>query len=435
MPKNSTTRTRPSTAPRAPAPYTELVERGLITHIGGGTLDEVLAVPRKVYLGVEPSAESLHVGNLVPVMLLKHLCDRGHRPYLLVGGGTGLIGDPKESGERPLLDPKVVTRNTRAIRTQLAGLLRTKNLTVVNNAEWLTKLGLIPFLRDIGKHFTVNQLIKRDIIKRRLETDEDSISYTEFSYSLLQGYDFLYLHERYGINLQIGGSDQWANILSGVDLIRRKRNAPAYALTVPIVVDKTTGKKFGKSEGNAVWLDPKRTSPFAFYQFWYNTRDEDVAEYLKLFSFLPLADIKELMEAHRAAPQARRAQRSLAREVTAFVHGPALAVSAERVSEIVYGERTLEGISSTDRAMVCAEVPHVPLRAPEVRAGFPLSEALVRATLASSKGEARRVLEAGGVSVNGAGASVGAVLTADLFRGGLVLVRRGKKVAVFSVRR
>ncbi len=416
------------------AAYTELKDRGLVTHEGGGTLEEILSTPRKVYLGVDPSADSLHVGNLVPIILVKHLYDMGHEPFLLVGGATGMIGDPRESGERPLLDTVALKNNTLAIKKQLATILGKDKLKVFDNSDWLSKLNLIEFLRDVGKHFSVNQLIKRDIIKRRLETDEDSISYTEFSYSLLQGYDYLHLNKKHGINLQVGGSDQWANIISGVDLIRRKTAQAAYALTTPIVVDKVTGKKFGKSEGNAVWLDPKKTSPFTFYQFWVNVGDENVEDYLKIFTFISLDKIQGVLTKHAAAPQERLAQKTLAREVTTFIHGAETTKSVEKVTDILYGTGKVPALSDADKKLILKEVPSQKLTKKQLKDGVSIVDALVLLTLAQSKTEARQLISGGAVRINGEVVeSVDMSITEKSFKQGLALIKRGKKFAVFSV--
>ncbi len=415
---------------RGTPPHHSLHARGLIAQVGGGTLEEIFSVPRKVYLGIDPSADSIHVGNLVPVILLKHLCDLGHTPVLLVGGGTGLIGDPKESGERPLLAKEAVRENAAALARQLSALLQTDSLLMVDNAAWLTELHLIDFLRDIGKHFSVNQLIKRDVVRRRLETEEDSISYTEFSYTLLQAYDFLHLFETQGVTLQVGGADQWGNIVAGVDLIRRKKRAAAYALTTPLVVDKTTGKKFGKSEGNAVWLAPDKTSPFAFYQFWLNVADENVEEYLKIFTFMPLPRIAEVVAAHRATPHARHAQRTLAHAVTAFVHGAKAAEAAEEVSRALFGGGDFSSLSEAARAALLNEVPSLVLSSEERKEGVAVADALVRTGLATSKSEARRLVESGGVTVDGVPATSETKVGTALPEGRWVLLRRGKKVAL-----
>src|SRR3990167_7755499 len=313
----------------------ELKARGLVEHSSTAT-EKILSVPRTVYLGVDPTADSLHVGHLVPVLLMKRLGDAGHKLIFLVGGGTGMIGDPKEKGERPMLDEKTVAKNTKALKAQLKKILGNTPFKMVDNADWLDSVKLLPFLRDIGKHFTINDLIKRDIIKKRLATPDESISYTEFSYSLLQGFDYLTLYEKYGCDLQVGASDQWTNILSGVDLIHKKLSKDVYAFTVPLVTD-AAGKKFGKSEGNAVWLDPKKTSPFQFYQFWINLPDAGIEKYLKVYTFLPLAEIDALLELHRRNPGERQAQETLARLVTEIVHGPAATAQAAAASHAPFG--------------------------------------------------------------------------------------------------
>lgn len=414
--------------------YNHLKERGLITHEGGGSLSEILSSPRKVYLGIDPSADSLHVGNLVPIILMKHLFNQGHEPFLLVGGATGMIGDPRESGERPLLEEEIVQKNTIAIKKQLSSILEKDGLEVFDNTMWLNKLTLVEFLREVGKNFTVNNLIKRDIIKRRLETEEDSISYTEFSYSLLQAYDFMYLHQEYDINLQVGGSDQWANIISGVDLIRRKKGVSAYALTTPIVIDKVTGKKFGKSEGNAVWLDANKTSPFNFYQFWLNVSDENVEEYLYIFSFLSLTEIADVVSNHNLSPQKRIAQKILAREVTTFVHGAEIVKSLERVSAILYGSEKVQDISSEEKELMLQEVPNKSANAENLKAGIKIVDALVDIDLAKSKAEARRLISGGGVKVNDEVIEAqDAVLTESDIRNGLIFIKKGKTFALYRV--
>ena len=246
----------------------ELKARGLIEH-SSTTPGKILATPRTVYLGVDPSADSLQIGNLASILTMKRLGDAGHKLIFLVGGGTGMIGDPKEKGERAMLDEKTVAANTRALKSQLKRILGTASFQLLDNADWLSKVKLLPFLRGVGKYFTVNDLIKRDLIKKRIAASDESISYAEFSYALLQGYDYLTLYQKYGCDLQFGASDQWTNILSGVDLIHKKLGKDVYALTMPLITD-AAGKKFGKSERNAIWLDAKKTSPFQFYQFWIN---------------------------------------------------------------------------------------------------------------------------------------------------------------------
>lgn len=411
----------------------ELKDRGLVEQEGGGKLSEILSEKRKAYLGIDPTAESLHVGNLVPVFLMKHLADAGHEVVFLVGGGTGMIGDPRESGERVLLDTETVVKNTNAIKTQLQKIFGEKQYEIFNNADWLSKLGVIEFLRDIAKHFTVNQLIKREIIKNRLDA-EDPLSFTEFTYSLLQGYDFLHLYQNEGVNLQVGGSDQWANIISGVDLIRRKENASAYALTTPIVTDKKTGKKFGKSEGNAVWLDPKKTSPFEFYQFWLNVSDEGLETYFKIFTFLPLPEISKILSEHEANSQKRVGQKKLAFEVTKVIHGVDAATTASKVSEIVFGDiSNLSTLNSSEISFLVDSMPGVALSESELKNGTSVVEVVVKSGVVSSKSEARRLIESKGVYINDETVgSVDQVLSSEKLIQGVALLRIGKKVVLVS---
>ena len=333
----------------------ELKNRCLIQDTSAD-LDTILGERRVIYIGTDPTADSLHVGHLAWVVLMKRLADAGHRVVLLVGGGTGMIGDPKEKGERPLLTVDDIDKNAAALASQLKALLGDRaDFTMVNNAEWLREVKLLDFLRDIGKHFTANELIKRDLIKRRLSNPEDSISYTEFTYSLLQAYDYRELNQRYGCDLQVGGSDQWTNILSGVDLIRKREGKEVFAFSIPLVTDRS-GRKFGKSEGNAVWLDAAKTSPYLFHQFWLNVEDEKVIDYLKIYTFLSLPEIKSLEEEWNKDRSTRLAQRRLADEVTRFVHG-----------EDVELETAVVNVAATDM----------------------LVDVLVSAGLASSKREAR----------------------------------------------
>ncbi|MEK7179509.1 MAG: tyrosine--tRNA ligase, partial [Patescibacteria group bacterium] len=281
----------------------ELKARGLVEH-SSTSVERILSASRTAYLGIDPTADSLHVGHLVPILLMKRLGDAGHKLIFLIGGGTGQIGDPKEKGERVMLNEKTVAVNTRALKKQLKKILGNAAFRMVDNADWLMGVKLVPFLRDVGTYFTINDLIKRDIIKKRIETPDESISYAEFSYSLLQGFDYLTLYQKYGCDLQIGATDQWTNILSGVDLIHKKLGKDAYAFTVPLVTD-AAGKKFGKSEGNAVWLDATKTSPFQFYQFWINFSDAGIENYLKMYTFLPPVEIAALMELHARNPSER----------------------------------------------------------------------------------------------------------------------------------
>ena len=404
----------------------ELKARGLIEHSSTDP-EKILGTLRTVYLGIDPTADSLHVGHLVPILLMKDLGEADHKLIFLVGGGTGMIGDPKEKGERAMLDEKTVAANTRALKSQLKKIIGGVSFKMVDNADWLEKEKLLPFLRDVGKHFTINDLIKRDLIKKRIETADESISYAEFSYALLQGFDYLTLYQKYGCDLQVGASDQWTNILSGVDLIHKKLSKDVYAFTVPLVTD-AAGKKFGKSEGNAVWLDPKKTSPFQFYQFWINLPDAGIEKYLKVYTFLPLAEIDALLELHRRNPGERQAQETLARLVTEIVHGPAATAQAAAASDALFGSTSFSELSREALAVALAEAPSVALTKKDVADGSPLAEALVAGGLASSKGDARRLISGKGITLGGQTITDPdqKVYAGDL-SGGYALVRKGKQ--------
>src|SRR3989338_3272811 len=410
----------------------ELKARGLIEHSSTDP-EKILGTLRTVYLGIDPTADSLHVGHLVPILLMKDLGEADHKLIFLVGGGTGMIGDPKEKGERAMLDEKTVAANTRALKSQLKKIIGGVSFKMVDNADWLEKEKLLPFLRDVGKHFTVNDLIKRDLIKKRIETADESISYAEFSYALLQGFDYLTLYQKYGCDLQVGASDQWTNILSGVDLIHKKLSKDVYAFTVPLVTD-AAGKKFGKSEGNAVWLDPKKTSPFQFYQFWINLPDAGIEKYLKVYTFLPLAEIDALLELHRRNPGERQAQETLARLVTEIVHGPAATAQAAATSDALFGDTPFSDLSRAALAVALSEAPSVTLSRKDVADGSPLAEALVAGGLASSKGDARRLISGKGITLGGQTITDPdqKVYAGDL-SGGYALVRKGKQGVLILV--
>ena len=376
----------------------ELKARGLVEH-SSTPVERILSAPRTAYLGIDPTADSLHVGHLVPILLMKRLGDAGHKLIFLIGGGTGQIGDPKEKGERVMLNEKTVAVNTRALKKQLKKILGNAAFKMVDNADWLMGVKLVPFLRDVGTYFTINDLIKRDIIKKRIETPDESISYAEFSYSLLQGFDYLTLYQKYGCDLQIGATDQWTNILSGVDLIHKKLGKDAYAFTVPLVTD-ATGKKFGKSEGNAVWLDATKTSPFQFYQFWINFSDAGIENYLKMYTFLPPVEIAALMELHARNPSERQAQETLARLVTETVHGPAATAQAAAATDALFGDTPFNELSREALAVALAEAPSVTLSKKDVADGSPLADALVTGGLASSKSDARRLIAGKGITLS-----------------------------------
>jgi tyrosyl-tRNA synthetase len=313
-----------------------LRERGYVYQHTGELAEVVDGSKRTLYLGIDPSADSLHVGNLVGLLVLRHFLEHGHKIILLTGGGTGMIGDPGgKSEERNLLDEATIARNSKAVAAQIRRVFGSSDFIEENNAKWLSKLRLLEFLRDIGKHFTVNAMIKKDTVKTRLDA-ESPLSYTEFSYALLQGYDFLYLNEEYGCDVQVGGSDQWSNILSGVEFIRRKTGKTVHALTWPLLINKSTGKKFGKSESGAIWLDSAKTSPFQFYQFWINTDDADVEEYLLKMTLMPKSDIEAVMREQKEHPAGRAAQKRLAFETTVLVHGEAEAKKVRDASSALF---------------------------------------------------------------------------------------------------
>lgn len=400
----------------------ELEKRGFIHQTSAASVSEILdGAPRTIYHGVDPTADSIHAGNFAVWMLLRHLKDAGHKIILLVGGGTGMIGDPKPDVERTLMPPEEVAARVVKLQTQAKRLLG-DGVEFVNNHDWLGELKLIPFLRDIGKHFTVNELIKKDAIATRLNSDH-GISYTEFAYPLLQGYDFLELYRRYGCDVQVGGSDQWGNLIAGVELIRRKEQASAHVITIPLIVDKATGKKFGKSEGNAIWLDAEKTSPFAFYQFWFNVGDESVFEYLKIFTFLSLEEIATIEQAMKSDPGARAAQKRLAELITAIVHGEAKATLAANVSDIIFGTRSLGMMTDNEKTLLLENAPTT-----KVTPGDSFVDALVTTGLAASKREARTYIESGAIAINSTKImDINAVVSDGQFVFGVAILRRGKK--------
>jgi tyrosyl-tRNA synthetase len=401
----------------------ELQERGFIHQIAGPSLEHIIEdESRVVYHGIDPSADSAHAGNFVIWMMLRHLAQAGHKIIFLIGGGTGMIGDPKPDAERQLKDPAEVMQSVMKLKAQAERFFAGYEIEFVDNQTWLGELKLIDFLRDIGKHYTVNELIKKDAIATRLAGDT-GLSYTEFAYPLLQGYDFLQLFETKGCTVQVGGSDQWGNIVSGVELVRRKKQADVYAVTVPLIIDKTTGKKFGKSEGNAVWLDPEKTSPYQFYQFWLNVDDVSVIDHLKRFTFLPLEKIEQIDQEMKADPGARMAQKTLAYAVTEVVHGTQAATAVQNVSEMLFGERPLAGLSGEEKAVLLQNAPiH------EVTGRVSLVDVLVETSLASSKREARTFIESGAVSINGGKVGlIDVVLEKEQTHDGLLLLKRGKK--------
>ena len=410
----------------------ELRWRGLLYDRTEG-LDQVLATDAvTAYIGFDPTASSLHVGSLLPIMSLARLQRFGHTPIALVGGGTGLIGDPSgKANERALLTVEQVEANAEGIHRQLERFLdfaaAGNPARMVNNADWLRQVSLLEFLRDTGKHFTVNAMMAKDSVKRRLGS-EDGLSFTEFSYQLLQAYDYLVLHDRYGCRLQAGGSDQWGNVVAGCDLIRRVRGAKAHGLVLPLVTT-SAGTKFGKTEAGTVWLDAERTSPFRFYQFWLNTDDRDAVKFLKWFTLLNEPEIALIAQAHDAAPQKRDAQRELARIITTTVHGEAELARAERASAVLFGGQ-LADADPADILMVFDDVPSLELPAADLDGdGLNAAEAALRASLVTSKGEATRLIKQGGLYVNDRRATEteSRITRADIIGGRVLVIRKGQR--------
>jgi tyrosyl-tRNA synthetase len=386
-----------------------------------------------LYCGFDPTADSLHVGSLVPLITLRRFQNAGHLPIAVAGGATGSIGDPSgKTAERQLLTKEHIAANVAGVRPQLARLLDfniTPNTArLVDNAEWTDGITFIEFLRDIGKHFTVNQMVAKESVRARMEDREVGISYTEFSYMLLQAFDFYVLSRDRGCDLQIGGSDQWGNITAGIDLIRKKLGKPAFGLTLPLIT-KADGTKFGKTESGTVWLDARRTSVYRFYQFWVNADDRDVIRYLKYFTFLGRAEIESLEAQHAANPGARVAHKALARAVTDLLHGEAATQEAIRASEILFGGE-LAGVSEATFGDIVGEVPTKDLEAVKLaEPGLPLVELFVHAGLSPSKGQARKDLEGGGFYLNNVRVTdaAKAATTADLLFGKHLLLRKGKR--------
>jgi tyrosyl-tRNA synthetase len=401
----------------------ELSWRGMVYQHTDGLADALATGSVDAYAGFDPTASSLHVGHLVPVMGLAHLQRAGHRPIALVGGGTGMIGDPSgKSAERQLLSPDEIDANSRAIEKQLAHFLDfsgAQPARMRDNAEWLQPLKAVDFMRDVGKHFTVNYMLAKDSVQSRIE---GGISFTEFSYMLLQAYDFLELNRREGVTLQIGGSDQWGNITAGLELIRRVQGVTAHALTMPLVTT-ASGTKFGKTEAGAVWLDATRTSPYKFYQYWINVDDRDVGKYLRLFTMMSREEIEGLEKLVDTAPEKRQAQQALARDMTARVHGEDAARVAEEGSRVLFGKGDPASLSEPVLRALAEEVPFA-----EVREGPGLLDALVTLKLAASKGAARRLVEQGGVYLNGQRATADTTLTKDsALHGRYFLIRKGAR--------
>jgi tyrosyl-tRNA synthetase len=412
--------------------FDELKWRGLVYDATESVAEMLAKSQVSVYNGFDATADSLHVGHMVPLMALARLQRFGHIPIAVAGGGTSMIGDPSgKAAERQLLSRETIESNIETVKQQLAHFLdfetKVNPARLVNNADWLLSLKLVDFLRDVGKHFTVNYMISKESVKMRLER-EDGISFTEFSYMLLQSYDFLHLHDHLNCTLQTGGSDQWGNITAGVELIRRMRGKPAGALVYPLIT-KSDGTKFGKTESGSVWLSPQRTSPYRFYQFWLNTDDRDVINYLKFFTWLKQDEVSELENSLAEKPEQRDAQRRLAREMTCMAHDQTALQKAEQASQVLFGAE-ISGLSAAEVADIFADVPSSQIAAQKLQGeGLPVTDLLVECQVVPSKGEARRAVEAGGIYLNNRriGDASARVKPADLIDNRFLVLRRGRK--------
>ena len=415
----------------------ELTWRGMIQDIMPGTEEKLMEGPKAAYVGIDPTADSLHIGHLVSVMILKHFQNCGHKPIALVGGATGMIGDPSmKSAERNLLDEETLNHNVACIKAQLSRFLDFESdapnkAELVNNYDWMKDYSFINFIRDIGKHITVNYMMAKDSVKKRLSRDSsEGMSFTEFSYQLMQGYDFYWLWKHKGCILQLGGSDQWGNITTGTELIRRMDGGEAFALTCPLI-RKADGTKFGKTEKGNIWLDPDRTSPYEFYQFWLNVSDEDAERYIKIFTMLGRPTIEGLIEEHREDPGQRRLQKVLAREITIMVHGEKEYENALKASQILFGKATAEDLRSLDEKTFLAVfdgVPSFEINRSDLPLGL-LDALAVNTAIFPSKGEARKMVQGNGFSINKEKRTDpnGQLTEADIIDGKYILAQKGKK--------
>lgn len=416
----------------------EITWRGMLHDAMPGTEEHLLEEMRSAYIGFDPTADSLHIGNLVPIMLLAHFQRCGHKPVALVGGATGMIGDPSgKSSERNLLDEATLRHNQECVKNQLSQFLEfssgeKNDAVLVNNYDWMKEFSFLDFIRDVGKHITVNYMMSKDSVKSRLSGDDtEGMSFTEFTYQLVQGYDFVHLYRELGCTLQMGGSDQWGNITTGTELIRRIGNGKGYALTCPLIT-KSDGSKFGKSEGGNVWLDANRTSPYKFYQYWLNTSDEDAEKYIKIFTFLDRSTIEDLIKEHSKEPHLRLLQKRLAEEVTITVHGKDDFENAVKASKMLFGKSTASDFRSLNEATfldVFEGVPQAEIIRADVDAGLDMIAALAAKTgFLNSNGEARRALKENSISVNKE--KVGEdylISTSDLINDKYVIINKGKR--------
>ncbi|MET6989224.1 tyrosine--tRNA ligase [Sediminicola arcticus] len=416
----------------------EIKWRGMLHDVMPGTEEHLLSGMQSAYVGIDPTADSLHIGHLVGVMLLRHFQLAGHKPFALVGGATGMIGDPSgKSVERNLLDEATLRHNQNALKEQLSRFLDFKSnednaAILVNNYDWMKDFSFLDFIRDVGKHITVNYMMAKDSVKKRLSAEaKEGMSFTEFTYQLVQGYDFLHLYQKHNCTLQMGGSDQWGNITTGTELIRRIAGGKGYALTCPLIT-KADGTKFGKTEGGNIWLDANRTSPYKFYQYWLNTSDEDAEKYIKIFTFLTKVEIEVLATEHKEAPHLRVLQKRLAEEITLMVHSQDDLDNAIKASEILFGKSTsadLKGLNEKTFLDVFEGVPQAEVTLKDIEEGLDMIGALADKTgFLGSNGEARRELKQNSISVNKEKVKEDyTITTADLINGKYVLLQRGKK--------
>ncbi|MEB8328594.1 tyrosine--tRNA ligase [Flavobacteriaceae bacterium KMM 6897] len=416
----------------------EIKWRGMLHDVMPGTEEHLLSGMQSAYVGIDPTADSLHIGHLVGVMLLRHFQLAGHKPFALVGGATGMIGDPSgKSAERNLLDEATLRHNQNALKEQLSRFLDfTSNennaAILVNNYDWMKDFSFLDFIRDVGKHITVNYMMAKDSVKKRLSAEaKEGMSFTEFTYQLVQGYDFLHLYQKHNCTLQMGGSDQWGNITTGTELIRRIAGGKGYALTCPLIT-KADGTKFGKTEGGNIWLDANRTSPYKFYQYWLNTSDEDAEKYIKIFTFITKGEIEVLASEHKEVPHLRVLQKRLAEEITVMVHSQEDLDNAIKASEILFGKSSsadLKGLNEKTFLDVFEGVPQAEIAAKDIEDGLDMIGALAAKTgFLGSNGEARRELKQNSISVNKEKVKEDYTITAtDLINGKYVLLQRGKK--------
>lgn len=417
----------------------ELTWRGMIHQMMPGTEEQLKKEMTTAYLGIDPTADSLHIGHLVGVMMLKHFQRSGHKPLALVGGATGMIGDPSwKSQERKLLDEETLRHNQEAIKHQLAKFLDFDSdapnaAEMVNNYDWMKDFSFLRFIRDVGKHITVNYMMAKDSVKKRLGGEnQQGMSFTEFSYQLIQGYDFLHLNQEKNCKLQLGGSDQWGNITTGTELIRRVNGGEAYALTCPLIT-KADGGKFGKTESGSVWLDPKRTSPYKFYQFWLNVTDADAEKYIKIFTELSREEIEELVEQQKQDPGQRPLQKRLAKEITVMVHSEADYEAAVEASQILFSNKAKEILHKIDEDTLLAVMEGVPrfeVERADIESGFKLADLLTeKANVFTSKGEMRKMVQGGGLSINKEKVTDPYMETTPeiLLNNKYILVQKGKK--------